>query len=277
MTLRTRHLRIRHPARPRAALPALLAAALPALLAALLLPAAAHAQSIPVRGTVTHAETGVPIANAQIMLRDAAGGLLHETRSDSVGVFRLEAAGPGGYELSALSDEPVASGSRELELAAGDDVLVEIRLTPRTFELEAITVVARRAMTTERVLDFRRRAEFNRALGRGRIYTREDIDALHPRSAESLLGTVPMGRCVPDIRLDGVPASPADLRSITPEVMEGMEVYMGLQIPREFEAPGRCGVILVWTRSQPEGMREMSVTRALLGGFIAALTFYLMR
>ena len=60
-----------------------------------------------------------------------------------------------------------------------------------------------RPMVTQRVLDFQERAAFNQAQGRGRIFTREELERIRPRSAEALLGSIPTSRCDPQIRLDG--------------------------------------------------------------------------
>jgi hypothetical protein len=238
---------------------------------------AAHAQTAIVRGTVITMETGLPIAAAQVALRDSLGDVRHQTRTDSVGAFRLDVAEAGRYTLTAEAETLAPAAARDLEIGAGADIVLEIQLGSGVMELDAIEVVVRQPRETQRVLDFHERAAFNRSIGRGRIFTRADVERLHPRSAESLLGTIPTGRCTPHIRIDGSPAYRADLRSITPANLEGMEVYMGVEIPREFQEPGVCGVALVWTRSQPEGMRPMGIRRFLLGGIVAAAAFLFMR
>jgi hypothetical protein len=247
-----------------------------ALVLLLLAPRAAGAQGAVIRGVVTEAELGHPIPGAQLALYDAEGRLQTETVADSLGSFRMEVPQPGRYRLRVSRDGVSDPREWELDVEPSADLKLAVLLPETPLELPPLRVTTR-AETVQRVADFRRRAETNKALGRGRIYTREDIDAIRPRDAEALLATLPTARCTPVLRLNGMPASRADLRAIGPGSLEGFEYYRGLQIPREFEEPGICGVVLVWTRADPEGMRKMSVARVLASGALGALIFLLLR
>jgi hypothetical protein len=242
----------------------------------LLSPGAADAQGAVIRGVVTEAQLGHPIPGARLALYDAAGQLQAETVADSIGAFRMEASRAGQYRLSVFRPGVDDSHDWELEVTAGEDMELAVRLPETPVELPPLRVTTR-GDAAQRVADFRRRAEANIALGRGRIYTREDIDAIRPRDAEALLATISTGFCNPVLRLNGMPAHRSDLRAVSAGSLEGFEYYRGLQIPREFEEPGICGVVLVWTRSDPEGMRQMSVARVLVSGALGAVTFLLLR
>lgn len=253
------------------------------LVTALLLAAAASgasAQSVPpqVSGTVRDAATGAPVAGALVILVGRYGDDRVQTRSDSAGSFRVAAPRPGVYSFTVLSDDPAGAETMGIQLAAGDQLVLNVRLGAALYALEPITIsVSGDDPVTERVRTFRERAEFNKALGRGRIFTREDVEAIRPRSAAALLGTIPLSRCDPQLRLDGLPTTVGDLRTVPAGALEGMEVYMGTDVPREFEDRGACGVVLVWTRGRPEGMRDMSVMYVLVSALLSAAAFLAMR
>jgi hypothetical protein len=255
--------------------PGTMVAALCVLLA--LVPASIDAQQATVRGTVVVAGAGTRVPGALVLLLNRGGQERQQVRTDSAGAFSLAVPAAGMYQLTVLSDEPPGAETTALQVSAGDDVVLDVRLGAALFQLSPISVVGRRPVVTERVRNFRERAQLNRALGLGRIFTREDVEALRPRTAEMLLGVIPTSRCDPQIRLDGLPASRADLRTVPTGNLEGMEVYMGTEVPREFEDRSACGVVLVWTRSQPEGMRQMGGLYILVSGLLSAATFLIMR
>jgi hypothetical protein len=240
-------------------------------------PAACQQQQAVVRGFVTAATTGQPVGDALVILVARQGAGQVQVRTDSTGAFRLVVATSGVYTFTVLSDEPPGAESRPVVLGHGEELVLHVRLGAAVFELEPISVIASADVVTERVRTFRERATFNRSLGRGRVFLREDVEALQPRSAAALLGTVHTSRCEPTLKLDGLPTTVADLRTVPAGALEGMEVYMGVDVPREFEERGSCGVVLVWTRGKPEGMRDMSPLYILVSGLLSAATFLLMR
>ena len=110
-----------------------------ALLLLLLASAPAAAQTL--HGRVTDAATGAPVAGARLTLLDASGGTAATAQSAADGAFRLQARVPGEYRVSAqrLGYRPTLT--REVELAAGAAVEVELRMAPAPLVLD--TAVAR--------------------------------------------------------------------------------------------------------------------------------------
>jgi hypothetical protein len=56
------------------------------------------------------------------------------------------------------------------------------------------------------------------------------------------------GGCSPNIYIDGNLVDNRDLDTSRPEVVEGIEVYIGALIPIQYKTMTDCGVILIWTR-----------------------------
>ena len=90
------------------------------------------------------------------------------------------------------------------------------------------------------------------------------------------------GSCWPLVWLDGAPLPTAefDLDFLSPQSIEGLEVYTGIsQVPPQFMGSrglGSCGVIVVWSR---EGERrpkkpKKSVTATELADLVASLKVY---
>ena len=90
------------------------------------------------------------------------------------------------------------------------------------------------------------------------------------------------GSCWPLVWLDGAPLPTAefDLDFLSPQSIEGLEVYTGIsQVPPQFMGSrglGSCGVIVVWSR---EGERrpkkpKKAVTATELADLVASLKVY---
>jgi hypothetical protein len=235
---------------------------------------------------VTDAESGAPIAGAQIRLRErAAGGV-----TDAQGVLRLPALAPGADDalVRLLGYGPALS---RIELRAGDTTRVAVQLRRVPAELAEVRVAADREPW--RSLPG---WEDRRRVGLGHAITRADIERLGPTKSIELMRQVPGvrllpigadryvirmsraagGGCQPHVYLDGVkvmneitvgppppppgvmrrPASPARvtqgsiLETIQPESIEAIEVFTGAsQIPPQYNQTGSmCGVVLVWLK-----------------------------
>ena len=113
------------------------------IIAALLILFAAPAAAQTLHGRVTDAATGAPVAGARLTLLDASGGTAATAQSAADGAFRLQARAPGEYRVSAqrLGYRPTLT--REVELAAGAAVEVELRMAAAPLVLD--TAVARGA------------------------------------------------------------------------------------------------------------------------------------
>ena len=90
------------------------------------------------------------------------------------------------------------------------------------------------------------------------------------------------GGCWPLVWLDGAPLPTAefDLDFLSPQSVEGIEVYSGVsQIPPQFMGArglGSCGVIVVWSREgeRRQKKRKKAVTATQLAEMVASLKVY---
>jgi hypothetical protein len=235
--------------------------------------------------TVTDAESGSPIAGAQVRLRERATGGVTDAR----GVVQLAALAPGADEalVRFLGFGPVLS---RVELRAGDTTRLAVQLRRVPAELAEVEVAADREPW--RSLPG---WEDRRRVGLGHAITRADIERIKPTRSIELMRRVPGvrllpigadryvirmsraagGGCQPHVYLDGVkvlneittgppPPPPGAMRraaparvtqgsileTIEPESIEAIEVFTGAsQIPPQYNQTGSvCGVVLVWLK-----------------------------
>lgn len=234
---------------------------------------------IVISGTITDDGTDQPIATVQVLAIAEAGDTVGATLSNAQGAFRLSIPGEGTFSLSIrrVGYQPLMAEA--LEVGAGDELQIAVRMDPQAVPLEAVTVVAQRRAEPIRITQFRERAEESRRLGRGRVYLRGDLDRMRSLSAGSLLEGVSWGggRCRPVVLLNGLPAD-GILSSISADDLEGVEIYRGVtQIPPEYYRYGMCGLALFWTRTDLEGMRPMTWRRVAIGGAVLLLFGLLIR
>ncbi|MGH7476483.1 MAG: SusC/RagA family TonB-linked outer membrane protein [Longimicrobiales bacterium] len=125
----------------------LLRAKLPLLVAALMVFAAAPAlaQTGTVSGTVRNAETGEPLASAQVSLE----GTAHGTLTQSNGRFLLLNVPAGSYTLR-VDLIGYAESSQQVAVTAGETTTLEVRVQPEAVSLAEI-VVTGVAGATQRV------------------------------------------------------------------------------------------------------------------------------
>jgi hypothetical protein len=112
--------------------------------------------------------------------------------------------------------------------------------------------------------------------GRGRYFSREDIERRNPNTVGDLLRTVPGMRldcrgpicravlarastrnCQPSYWMDGIPTDPSVVWLQPPRDLDGVEVYSGpSETPPELERNSSCGAIVLWTRTPPKRVRR---------------------
>ena len=140
-----------------------------------------------------------------------------------------------------------------------------------------------------------------RDLGIGHFVSREKLDRDNPAQLTDIFRRLPGvqitstrfirnairfrgngGGCWPLVWLDGAPLPTAefDLDFLSPQSIEGIEVYSGIsQIPPQFMGSrglGSCGVIVVWSREgeRRERKRKKPVSATELAEMVAALKVY---
>lgn len=115
-----------------------------ALLLALLLAAAAvPARAQSVQGRTVDRETLQPVSDASVALLDVAGTAVATARSGANGVFRITAPQAGEYRLTASRLGYRTMLSATVQLAVGQVVEVEARISPQAVALDTATVVGR--------------------------------------------------------------------------------------------------------------------------------------
>lgn len=235
--------------------------------------AAAHAAAAQIIvGTVVDDLTGAPLAATTIMLLDSADTAVRLDAADSAGWFVLQAPSPARYRLFAdrIGYEEVVSDT--LEVAGGPRTEVEIRMTPRPVELEAIVVSAERRQLKLEQKGFYRRQE----VSPGYFLDTDDILEQRPFYTTDLMRQIPGVRVLPDQPAFGYTVSsnrgfgrvcpmrivldgwPLDLMGQTlddfvgPNEIIGIEVYPGAGgagAPGRYRGPQSfCGIIMIWTR-----------------------------
>lgn len=267
-----------------------------ALFLAFLVPGAAAGQEV--TGKVLDGVTGAPVVGAEVAVLGAGGEAVGLAVSDSVGAFHTRIAEAGSYRVVATAPGYDSLAVDSLEVGETEDVWVELRLGPRPFDVEGLTVVGRRLIGPPGVRDFHRRRERHEKTGFGMVLDREVLEQHAVQTAARVVarespqvretgglgggGSILMKRrvvrfgesqwCTPAFFLDGVRVDAITIRATPASTLEGIEVYRGLtQVPPQYSmAPGArsCGAILAWSRRDAE--RKAFVLRSFHFGPVAA-------
>lgn len=261
----------------------LLVLALPILLT-LVGPTPAATQTI--RGAVIDASTRAPLEHAEVIL--VAERPAEDTRAvtDASGIFELAAPRAGTYTIIVNHPGYTAYEADSVTIGTGEVVTVEIRLGQGAIPLQPLVVTVRRS---SHMAGFDER----RARGLGRYITREEIEARGAARVTDLLSGLPgltfqragpSGRiilmsgglrCQPAIWVDGIesrerPGLTMD-ELLTPNMIEGIEVYNSSATAPSRYVTGPCGVILFWTRRGTGEEGEPWGWKRVLAGAGAAL------
>jgi hypothetical protein len=211
----------------------------------------------------------------------------------------------GEVRFSAVRGGPATVRVRRLGFRPTSvDILVDqhapaasiVTLTPIAQRLAPI-VVRGGSNYTGRMAGFYQR----RDLGIGHFVTREKLEHDNPSQLTDVFRRLPGvqitstrfirnairfrgngGSCWPLVWLDGAPLPTAefDLDFLSPQSIEGIEVYSGIsQVPPQFMGSrglGSCGVIVVWSREgeRREKKRKKPVTATELAEMVASLKVY---
>jgi len=229
-----------------------------------------------------------PVVGAEVELLVEGDPAGRRVTTDSLGFFALALPGPGIFGLRVTHIAYMAFEADSIEVGQEETVGVEIRLGRNVIPLEAIIV---RARINSALAGFHQRRTGS-ALGT--YLTREEVDARAAGYTTDLLRGLPgirinfirwgvgpaiemqdgFGVCQPTIFLDGLqlPQSAGGSLNdfLTPERIEGVEVYSSIStVPVQFHS-GTCGVILFWTRrGERGGGKPWGWKRMLLGAGIA--------
>ena len=226
-------------------------------------------------GQVREGETGPPIPGARVTL---TGPEERSAITGETGEFRMELLPVGLYVVRV---EHLAYRPIEVEVeVSGEEFTtrVELRLMRDAIALDPVTVEVEARRGTGPLVGVYERVERQRALGLGRVFTRDDIEQRATSRVSSLLQAMPSVRvssggvvslrargrvsqrdCGPEVWLDGFRVARSDDRVdidsfVSLSQLEVVEVYTGpSQIPFEFlSSDSMCGVIVLWTRRGEE-------------------------
>ena len=208
---------------------------------------AAVAQTVSGRAIEVGSEAA--IAQAELRLHDHQGAVVASVLTDSTGAFSISAEMPGEYVLGVDHIAFTGIMTPILRLNERETVFVEVWMQVEAIALDPLVVVARRHSGGPFLEEFYGRADRNRAIRRGRIYFRDDLNRVAPFSVDQLLFTLPWrNRCEPDVFLNGSPVHRDLLDTLgNLEHVEGVEIYRGVgEIPFQYVHPDRCAVMLIW-------------------------------
>jgi hypothetical protein len=220
------------------------------------------------RGRVTDASTGRPLADARVVLSPAA----RDVRTDSAGRFNLGpvVAGPHALTVTAVGYAPARA---EVVLAAASPLELDVELERLAPLLDSVV--------SEASIDVPRNpamAEFEsrRQTGLGRFLTREDLLRDRGRLLDAVLKSrVPglrvqdgvassaraggrirgSGPCRVNVFVDGVLVyqplpgkEPFDLRTLEASMVAAVEFYTSASLPSQFNMASNtpCGALVIW-------------------------------
>lgn len=213
------------------------------------------------QGRVVSAMTGGPLSDATVRIEAARRGAI----TDSAGRFRIEGL-PPGQALVSVRHPGFEEKTVPIELQAGTVTDATLLLSETVLRVEEIDVTVERPARYDKLEGFEKR----RRIGLGHFIGPEEIDSKDPERPSDLLREVPGVRvspasygtstveivrrspaCRPALYFDGVEVPGAKIDDLNPLDILALEVYRGSsEIPVAYSrTAGRCGVILVWTRT----------------------------
>jgi hypothetical protein len=224
------------------------------------------------RGRVLNAVSRAPVSGVQVTVK----GINTATAlTDTTGWFRVGLAGAGDYSLqtSVLGYQSI---EQKLAVNAGEELIVDVVISPTAIPINPITIVARG--NANGLAGFYARAEAVKRLGGGAVLMKSDIEKRNATRASHLFSvvagvrisadTIRFGRsglpCRPQVYVDGLPYSNGVV-DLPPEVIAGIEVYRsGSQMPALYGDRTGCGVVLIWTERPTSQGRPVNWKRLLL-------------
>lgn len=267
--------------------PRLIAAHCFAFGAALLLAEDAGAQATSVvKGVVRDSAARVGLNAVELRL-DGSG---ERTFTNERGEFRLLTSMQSGrLILRRLGYRPDTVNVRG---EVGD---LQLTLAPAVRRLDRVVVIAERGRYIGRLAGYYERLERGT---QGKFITRADLEREKPSQLTDMLQRQPgvrlsrgrpgparlqmRGReCLPLIWLDGAALSvgSVDLDAFAPTTLEGIELYLGSNVPSRFtgvRGQSECGVILLWSRGADTEPKRFGaqITPEVLEQLIRAQTIY---
>jgi hypothetical protein len=237
---------------------------------------------IRLQGIVRDDMTGAALPEARVELLDGWGMLRRSRMTDSLGHFEFPLKRLGVYRVR-VRRRGYAESMGTLLTEAYVYLNVEFRVRPGLPLMAPLTLLARAQKLPSPVME-----GFHTRLrqGRGRYFTREDVESVRPGYVSDMLTTIPgflvrrtgtngadrtlfqqrvtaagvrQADCALRVFVDGdmlnprLPngePGPAGFDATVEQTMvEGIELYLDpAKVPAELGGPGPCGAVAVWTR-----------------------------
>lgn len=254
-----------------------------------------------IRGELVDAETETPIPYGTVRLlwegRSPVVTVL--TRND--GTFRLVSPQAGTYKLRAEGMGYRTASSKKIFLQPGDTIDVTFRLAVDAVPLDPLTVTASARPWKDRhelvgMGPFFARYSRYGGSGYSEIMTRDSLrrwenkvqstgamlqwETPMVRHADPITGAMTLsGSCTPTYYLNNMEVPYSEVRSLTPVLLEAVEVYMRPSIPADLAQDNPCGVVSYWSRqSPPDKVPPSKVGRKLaIGAVLVGLVWLLIK
>jgi hypothetical protein len=217
-----------------------------------------------VRGHLFDNESGHPVINGNVALRDSLGAVVARTATDEEGIYELTARTPGLYSLLAVGMGYRSTPIGQFEVSADEVTIIDIFLLPQPLELAPLSVEGRRQRV---VASLNKHGFYDRQeQGFGSFLTPEQIQRWPALNVGDVLKHAPFvyaewnlsgstisisrggRRCSPGIFVDGNRITSSPEHWVNPDDIVAVEVYRGeSQIPLQWAGLETCGVILIWT------------------------------
>ena len=237
--------------------------------------ASAGAAQVVVQGTVINADA-VRLAAVHIELSDSSGRTRYHATTDSLGAFTIRIAAPLTATRYSIRAERLGYLATRSMLDVADREVVEIvlRMAIAAIPMEPLRVTTRRRYTRAARDEYYDRLDRVRRMGGGIII---DYDQLQRRLGSTIPNLVAeqypgQRNCPPSYFIDGMRAAPDDLRMLSVNSLEGIEIYRSpAQVPVQYQNRANCGAVLIWTQvgdrgeGSPLTWRRVLVAIGLLG------------
>ena len=238
--------------------------------------AAASQERGALTGRVLEESTSRPVADVAVRLSD----LGMSTVTDANGMFRFETV-PEGAHVLVVEHLAYGEHAREVAVTSGEDLRLDVRLSPRAIELsplvvEAATELQQRRISTGHSMNEVGQEQISEAARRGLGLSdvlAQHLPGLRVRSGRGsscveYRSTSAQGGCNDvSIYVDGVRAAVPSLLyfSMPLEDIARVELLSPLQASTRFGMAAGGGALLVETKTGPRRTREAATDRLVTG------------
>ena len=241
--------------------------------------ASASAGQVIVQGTVVTPDSA-KLRGAQVQVADSSGRISHRAVTDSAGRFAIRLAAPLQSNHYTVRAQLLGYQSTSARLTVEDRQVIDVVLTMdiAAIPLEPLRVTTRRRYTRTSRDEYYDRLDRVRRIGGGVILEYEQLQRRIGASITQLVAEQYPGTrsCPPSYFIDGMRATPDDVRTLSVIMLEGIEIYRSsVGVPVQYQNRANCGAVLIWTQvgdrgeGSPLTWRRVAIALGLIGiGFL---------